>query len=54
MYPELTNPGDRQRYLGVEYDVPTEIVGGEDTFKNGLAPRGPEPPPTRRRLTAYS
>lgn len=38
MYPELTNPGDRQSHLRVEHDVPTEIVGGEDTFKNGLAP----------------
>lgn len=38
MYPELTDPGERQRYLRAEYDVPVEMVGGEDTFRNGLAP----------------
>lgn len=38
MYPELTNPGDRQSYLRVEHDVPTEIVGGEDTFQERPSP----------------
>ena len=35
---ELTNPGvERQRFLNPEYNVPLEIVGGDEAFAHGLA-----------------